>query len=249
MSGHSKWASIKHQKGVADAKRSTAFTRLANNISVAARAGGGDATMNFSLRLAVEKAKQANMPKDNIERAIKRGTGEGGVAKFEDILYEAYGPGGTGMLIEAATDNRNRTSPEVKAALNKFGGKLAEPGSVAYQFKKRGVLLFDLAGKDIDEAEMAAIEAGAEDIEQSNNLLTVYTEPKETEKVRVGMSEAGYEATEVNLSWEPTVMIKVEEEKTAGTILKLMNALEDIDDVTNVSSNFDIDDEMMEKLV
>ncbi len=248
MSGHSKWATIKRAKGAADAKRSSVFTRLANTISIAARQGGGDPSMNFMLRIAVDKAKQGNMPKENIERAIKRGTGEGGTARIEDIMYEAYGPGGTGMLIEAATDNRNRTSAEVKAVFNKIGGKLAESGSVAYQFKKRGVLNFPLEGKDGEEAELAAIEAGAKDVEVAGNEMTVYAEVKETDKVRQAMTEAGYEASEVNLSWEPTTMIAVGDEKTAAQILKLMSNLEDLDDVTSVSSNFDISDEILEKL-
>lgn len=204
--------------------------------------------MNFMLRIAVDKAKQGNMPKENIERAIKRGTGEGGTTRIEDVMYEAYGPGGTGMLIEAATDNRNRTSAEVKSVFNKIGGKLAESGSVAYQFKKRGVLNFSLEGKDAEEAELAAIEAGAEDVEVAGKEMTVYTEVKETEKVRQAMAEAGYEATEVNLSWEPTTMIQVQDEKTAGQILKLMSTLEDLDDVTSVSSNFDIPEDLLEKL-
>lgn len=249
MSGHSKWSTIKHQKGAADAKRSMTFTRLANAISVAARKGGGDPSMNFSLRIAVDQARAANMPKENIERSIKRGTGELGGAKIEEIMYEAYGPGGTGMLIEAATDNRNRTSPEVKAALNKFAGKLAEPGSVSYQFKKRGVLNFELNGKSADDVEMTAIDAGADDIELIGNILTVYTDPKEVDKVRVAMSETGLVPTEVNLSWEPSVNIRVEDEKTAASIIKLIGLLEDIDDVTAVSSNFDIPDEILEKIL
>lgn len=248
MSGHSKWATIKRAKGAADAKRSTAFTKLANNISVAAKQGGGDPSMNFSLRLAIDKAKQSNMPKDNIERAVKRGTGEGGGAGFEDIMYEAYGPAGTGILIEAATDNRNRTSAEVKAVFNKLGGKLAEAGAVSYQFKKRGVLSYLTDGQNAEELEMAAIESGAEDIELNDKEVTVYTELKETDKVRLEMAKAGYETAEINLSWEPNMTIPVNDEKTAGQILKLMNTLEDLDDVTSVSSNFDINEEIMEKL-
>ena len=248
MSGHSKWSTIKHQKGAADAKRSMTFTRLANLISVAARKGGGDPSMNFSLRIAVDQARAANMPKDNIERSIKRGTGELGGAKIEEIMYEAYGPGGTGMLIEAATDNRNRTSPEVKAALNKFGGKLAEPGAVSYQFKKRGVLHFELAGKSADEVEMLAIDAGADDIELIGNLLTVYTDPKEIDKVRVTMGESELVPIDAKLAWEPSVSIRVEDEKTAANIIKLIGLLENIDDVTEISSNFDIDDAILEKI-
>ncbi len=248
MSGHSKWATIKRAKGATDAKRSTVFTRLANAVSIAARQGGGDATMNFSLRIAMDQAKNANMPKENIERAIKRGTGEGGAAVIEDIMYEAYGPGGTGMLIEAATDNRNRTSAEVKSVFNKIGGKLAAAGAVSYQFKKRGIMNFDMAGKDAEEAEMAAIEAGADDFELNDKELTVYTEVKETDKVRVAMAASGYEARDVNLSWEPNTTIKVEDEKTAMQIVKLINHLEDLDDVTTVSSNFDIADEILERI-
>lgn len=248
MSGHSKWSTIKRQKGAADAKRSSAFTKLANAISVAARQGGGDPGMNFNLRLAIDKAKQANMPKDNIERAVKRGTGELGGARIEDISYEAYGPAGTGLIIEAATDNRNRTSSEIKAILNKYNGKLAEAGAVAYQFKKRGVLNFSLAGKNEEEAELAAIESGAEDFERQGQELIVYSEPKDTDKVRQAMVGAGFEPSEVSLSWEPTVNISIADEKTAGSILKLMNALEDLDDITSVASNFDIPEDILEKL-
>ncbi|MDO8512937.1 MAG: YebC/PmpR family DNA-binding transcriptional regulator [bacterium] len=249
MSGHSKWSTIKRQKGVADAKRSSVFTKLANTISVAARQGGGDMTMNFSLRLAIDKAKQSNMPKENIERAVKRGTGELEGARIEEVMYEAYGPGGTGILVEAATDNRNRTSAEVKVIFNKFGGKLAEPGAVSYQFKKRGVLNFLLNDKDADEVELAAIEAGAEDFEQHGKELIVYSEPREIDKVRAAMIGAGFEPAEVSLSWEPSAMIKIEDEKMAGSILILMNALEELEDITSVSSNFDIPDQLMEKLV
>lgn len=248
MSGHSKWSTIKRQKGVTDAKRSSTFTKLANTISVAARQGGGDAAMNFNLRLAIDKAKQANMPKDNIERSIKRGTGELGGAKIEDITYEAYGPGGTGLIIEAATDNRNRTSAEVKAVLNKYNGKLAEVGAVAYQFKKRGILNFSLTDQKSEEAELAAIDAGADDFQQHGSELIVYCEPKDTDKLRHSMTTAGFEPSEVNLSWEPTVSISISDEKMAGSILKLINALEDLDDITNVSSNFDIPDEILERI-
>lgn len=247
MSGHSKWATIKRQKGAADAKRSTVFTKLANTITVAAR-GGGDPSMNFSLRLAIDKARQANMPKDNIERAIKRGTGELGGAQFEEVMYEAYGPAGTGILIEAGTDNRNRTSAEVKAVFNKLGGKLAEAGAVSYQFKKRGTITLAVEGKDKEEMEMAIIEAGADDFEEQGDVVMVYTEPTDLDKVRKSLEEMGFGASEVGFSWEPAMTVTIEDEKTAGQMLRLMESLEDLDDVTSVSSNFDISEEILEKL-
>lgn len=248
MSGHSKWASIKRSKGAADVKRGATFTKLANAITVAARQGGGGAESNFKLRLAIEKARQANMPKDNMERAIKRGTGELGGAKIEDIIYEAYGPGGIALMIEAASDNRNRTTAEVKSILNKYGGKLAGSGAVTYQFKQRGVISLEVGDKSIEEAELAVIDAGAQDFEEQAGIILVYSEPKETERVRSVLETSGLKATDTALSWEPTTTIEISDEKVAKQVLRLTESLESLDDVTAVSGNFDIPAVLLDKM-
>jgi YebC/PmpR family DNA-binding regulatory protein len=247
MSGHSKWSTIKRQKGAADAKRGQTFTKLANAISIAARSGG-DPEMNFKLRLTIDKARQANMPKDNIERAIKRGTGELGGERIEDVLYEAYGPGGIALLIEAATDNRNRASSSIRAILNKYDGKLAESGAVAFQFKQRGIVTVNLADKSLEEAEMIVIDSGAEDYEAQDNTLLVYTDPKETEKVRQSLIAGGLDVADTSLSWEPTAMIEISDPKKASSLLKMMDALEELDDVGSVSGNFDIPESIIKEI-
>lgn len=237
MSGHSKWSTIKRQKGAADAKRSTAFTKLANLISIAAREGGGDPSANFKLRLAVEKAREANMPKDNIERAIKRGTGELGGAALEDITYEAYAPGGVALLIQTTTDNRNRAVSSVKAILNKYNGKLAEAGSVGYLFTQRGVMRVE--GESPEEA---IIESGADDYEQNEGgSFVVYTAPRETMNVAKTLQDAGLSVSDVELAMEPLSTVTISDQKTAQQLLTIMEQLEDLDDVANVYSNFDLD--------
>jgi YebC/PmpR family DNA-binding regulatory protein len=248
MSGHSKWHSIKHKKAAADAKRGASFTKIANLISIAAKQGGGDPEMNFSLRLAVSKAKAANMPAANIERAIKKGTGDGGGAVYEEITYEGYGPAGVAIIVETATDNRNRTGSEVRTALTKHGGSLGTTGSVLFQFDRKGVIeINQKADEDADEAMLNIIEAGADDIEEAGEGFIVYTAAAQLDAVRKQLVSAGYEVTKAELQYIPKNTVTVDE-KAAGQIMRIMNTLDDLDDVTNVSSNFDIPDEIMEKL-
>ncbi|HEY1074813.1 MAG TPA: YebC/PmpR family DNA-binding transcriptional regulator [Patescibacteria group bacterium] len=240
MSGHSKWATIKRQKGAADAKRSVTFTKLAAAITVAARDGGGDLGSNFKLRLAVDKAREANMPKDNIDRAIKRGTGELGGAAFEHIVYEAYAPGGAALVIDVNTDNRNRAVANIKSILNKHNGKLAESGAVAYLFQPRGVMT--VAGGDAEAMEMAIIESGADDYALSDDSAVVYTDPKEVMAVAKALETAGLTASDVEQTMEPVSTIMISDEKTAKTLVAITELLEDLDDVSSVYSNFDIDE-------
>lgn len=250
MSGHSKWSTIKHQKGATDQKRGAIFSKLANAISVAAR-GGADPDMNFQLRLAMDRARAANMPKDNIERAIERATGAGAGA-LEEIVFEAYGPGGTAFLIETASDNRNRTVGDIRATLNKYDGKLAESGSVAYLFKKRGQIV--LENVDAEAAELAAIDAGAEDVDGPStqlgvngvNQVFVYTDPKELEHVRRKLVTAGFSSEHVSFEFHPAATMPVTDAKLAEKIIKLATALDDLDDVTKVSSNFELPDNLVE---
>lgn len=242
MSGHSKWASIKRAKGATDAKRSALFSKLAKGISVAAR-NGADPEMNFQLRLAVDKAKAANMPKDNIDRAIAKASGAGAAA-MEEIMFEAYGPGGTAFLIETATDNRNRTVGEVKAVLNRNDGKLAEAGSVGYLFKKRGQIVLET--NDVDAAELAAIDAGAEDVEAFEGKVFIYTDPKELELVRKNLVASNLESNDIGFEWHPTAMIHVGDKPLADKILKLSDTLDDLDDVTNIHSNVEIAPELID---
>jgi YebC/PmpR family DNA-binding regulatory protein len=246
MSGHSKWASIKHQKGVKDARRGAAFTKLANAIALAAKQGGGDPEANFSLRLAIQKAKAGNMPAANIDRAIKRGTGQLAGEQIEEITYEGYGPGGVALIIETATDNRNRTGPEVRTILSKSGGRMADAGSVAFQFDRKGVIR--LQPNDLDAATLDAIEAGADDIEAEDSELTVYTAANQLNAVRTKLSQAGYDIKSAELAYLPHTMLTIEDEKVAGQLLRLMEALDDMDDVSNTYANFDFSDELSEKL-
>ena len=247
MSGHSKWSTIKRQKGAADAKRSTVFTKLSNAITVAARDGGGDASTNFKLRLAIEKAREANMPKDNIDRAIKRGTGELGGSIFEHVVYEAYAPGGAALLIDVNTDNRNRAIANIKAILNKHNAKLAESGAVGYLFQPRGVMM--VSGSESPSIEMAIIESGADDYQSTESgNFTVYTEPKDTMSVAKTLQDAGLNVSDIELSQEPINTVMIDEDKTARTLVNLMEQLEDLDDVSSVYTNFDIEQEIALKL-
>lgn len=235
MAGHSKWAQIKRQKGAADQKRGAAFSKLAKAITVAAR-NGTDPEMNFQLRIAVDQAKAANMPKDNIERAIDRAKGAG-VEAIEEAVFEAYGPGGTAFLIEAATDNRNRTIGEIRAVLNRHDGKLAESGSVGYLFKKLGQIVVET---DQPEAvELSAIDAGASDVEQDGNHVVIFTEPKELEAVRGQLAKAGIESNEIGFVYQPTASLTLDSE-TGEKVMKLAELLDELDDVTAVHSNFDV---------
>lgn len=241
MSGHSKWSSIRHQKGAADQKRGVVFSKLVNAITVAAR-HGTDPEMNFQLRLAVDRARASNMPKDNIERAIEKAKG-GGATAMEEILFEAYGPGGTAFLIETATDNRNRTVGDIRAIINKYGGKLAESGSVSYLFKQRGQIY--LENVNAEEAELAAIDAGATDVEAEDKTVFVYTDPKELEQVRRRLDSAGYFSDQVSFEYHPNATILINDAKLAEKTIKLTNLLDELDDVINVSSNFEIAENLL----
>lgn len=245
MSGHSKWASIKHQKGIKDARRGASFTKFANMISLAARSGA-DPDTNFKLRLAVDKARKSGVPNANIERAIKRGAGLDGVSAFEEITYEGYGPSGVAIMVETATDNRNRTGPEVRTAFTKHGGSMGTAGSVAYQFTQRGVIV--VRADDIDKSTLDAIEAGAEDVEEAEHQLIIYTRPSDLDAVRKQLGALGYEVEKAELSFEPNTMVQVTDENSARKLMRLMDALDDLDDVTATYANFDIAPELMEQL-
>lgn len=237
MSGHSKWSTIKRQKGVADAKRGAIFTKIGNQIAIAAR-GGTDPGINSSLALAIDKAKAANMPMANIQRAIDR-VKDKNAAQLEEVMYEAYGPGGIGIIIEAATDNKNRTYPDVRHALTKNGGSVAEPGSVAFQFSRRGVIRVDAAGED---ALLTILDAGADDAVEEDGQIIVYTGPKELHAVRKAIADAGLVVADVELSYVPNTTILIDEAETAQKIIRVMDALDDLDDVVATHSNFDIAD-------
>jgi YebC/PmpR family DNA-binding regulatory protein len=247
MSGHSKWASIKHKKAVVDARRGQHFTKLTRAITVAAREGGGDPDGNPSLALAIQKARDASMPKDNIERAIQKGTGEGLDADaFETVLYEGYGPGGVALLIEALTDNRNRTGADVRHLLGKHGGSLGEPGSVSYLFDKQGVIVVDASRYSEDDL-IVAIDAGAEDIVQDEDVFEVITAPSELTTVRQALEGAGVELENVELTQRPKVRVPVDEAE-ATKLMKLIDALEDNDDVGAVHANYDVAAEVLERI-
>ncbi len=241
MSGHSKWSTIKRQKGAKDAARGAVFTKLGNAIAIAAR-GGADPDMNFSLRLAIDKAKSANMPLANIQRSVDRGSGKLGGEQIQELLYEGYGPGGVAILVECATDNINRTYPEVKLAFSKHGGNIAEKGAVAFQFDHKGMIRIKGSG---DELMLQALDAGAEDVEEEGGETVVYTGPKELAKVRDTLKAADLEITEAELTYVPNNTVAVTDAATAGKIMRLMDALDDIDDVTNTHVNFDIPEELV----
>jgi len=240
MSGHSKWSTIKREKGAKDAARGAAFTKLGNAIAMAAR-GGTDPDMNFSLRLAIDKAKAANMPASNIQRSIDR-VKDKSAAQLQEILYEGYGPGGVAILVECATDNINRTYPEVRTAFTKHGGNIAEKGSVAFQFAQKGMIRVKGSG---DELMLQAIDAGAEDMQEEGDESVIYTAPTDLAKVRDTLKEQGLEITEAELTYVPNNTVEVTDEATAGKIMRLMEALDDCDDVTNTHVNFDIDESLL----
>lgn len=240
MSGHSKWETIKRQKGANDAKRGVLFTKLGNAIAIAARSGA-DPEMNFALRLAIDKAKAANMPMSNIERAIQR-VSDKSAAQLQEVLYEGYGPGGVAILVEAATDNINRTYPEVRLAFSKHGGSIGEKGSVAFQFDHKGMIRVNASGDDL---LMAALEAGAQDVQDEDGGSIVYTDAKELAKVRDSLREAGIEILEAQLTYVPNSTVAITDAATAGKIMRLMDALDDIDDVTATHVNFDIPEELL----
>lgn len=235
MSGHSKWSTIKREKGAKDAKRGAVFTKIGNQIAIAARAGV-DPSMNSALALAIESAKRVNMPQANIQRAIDR-VADKNAAALEEMTYEGMGPGGVGIIIETATDNRNRTFPEVRNALVKNGGRIADAGSVMFQFARKGVITVAATGED---ALLTILDAGAEDALEEDGEITVYTDQKELAKVRTALVEAGLEVSSAELQYIGTSQVPVTDEETAGKLLKVLDALDDLDDVTNVHTNADI---------
>lgn len=241
MSGHSKWSTIKRQKGAKDAARGALFTKLGNAIAIAAKSGT-DPEMNFALRLAVDKAKAANMPAANIQRSIDRAKDKE-AAQLQELTYEGYGPGGVAIMVEVATDNTNRTYPEVKLAFSKHGGNIAEKGAVAFQFDRRGVIRVNGTGDDV---LLQALEAGATDVQEEGTESLIYTEPTELAKVRDTLKDAGLEITEAELTYVPNTTVEVTDEATAGKIMRLMDALEDIDDVQTTHVNFDIDESLLQ---
>lgn len=249
MSGHSKWHSIKHKKGAADAKRGKIFTLHSKLITIAAREGGGDPEMNSSLRTAIDNAKTANVPNSNIDRAIKRGTGDlKDQAEISETMYEGYGPSGIAVYIQTVSDNKNRTVASVKSILSKNGGNMGTSGSVAYLFHKKGLLLIEVPKEKHDEIELAAIDAGAEDIKKEGNSIEVYTDAKSLHEVKDALEKKGIKVESAEITYIPENEVKITDENKAKKVLKFMEALEDDDDVANVYSNFDIPEELMEKI-
>lgn len=247
MAGHSKWANIKHRKGAQDAKRGKIFTKLIKEITIAAKIGGGDLEANSRLRLAVDKAKQGNMPKDNIERAIKKGTGDLDGVVYEEGIFEGYGPGGVAVIVEFMTDNRVRTVADVRHAFNKYGGSLGVSGSVAFMFDRKGQIIFDEEA-DFDTIFEAALEAGAEDVNEVDGIIEVVTDPTEFENVRNNLEAQGLKPQAAEVTMIPQNMNPVEG-KQAESLMKMIDVLEDNDDVQNVHANFDISDEEMERIM
>lgn len=240
MSGHSKWSTIKRQKGAKDAARGAMFTKLGNAIAIAARTGT-DPETNFGLRLAIDRAKAANMPSNNIQRSIDRSKDKD-AAQLQELLYEGYGPGGVAILVEAATDNVNRTLPDVRVAFSKHGGNLAEKGAVAFQFDRRGLIRVKGTGDDV---LMQALDAGADDVQEEADESLVYTDPKELSRVRQTLSDTGLDIIEAELTFVPNTTIEVTDANTAGKIMRLMDTLDALDDVANTHVNFDIPEELL----
>lgn len=245
MSGHSKWANIKHRKAAVDAKRGKIFTKLIRELTIAARHGGGDPNANSRLRTAIAAAKSNNMPNDTIERAIKRGTGEAGGEEFHEITYEGYGPGGSAVLVQVLTDNKNRTVSEIRRAFTKYGGNLGESGCVAWMFEMKGRIAFDKESVDEDKLFEIALEAGADDVRTEDSELVIITPPESFESVKTKVEEAGLKYNFAVVTMIPKSNVKIEG-REAESMLRLMEALEDSDDVQNVYSNFDIDEEVMQ---
>ena len=247
MSGHSKWSTIKHKKGAADAKRGKIFTRILKEMTVAARMGGGDyQTGNPRLRAAVAEAKANNMPKDNIERAIKRGTGELEGATYEELTYEGYGPGGVAVMVETMTDNTNRTTPEIRHIFEKAGGNMGTPGSVRFQFERKGYFAVEKSAASEDKLMEVALEAGADDLQTDDaEIFEIYTSPENFEQVRQALEKNNIPTVEAKLGQIPSNYVKLDENKSKA-MMRLMELLDDHDDVQNVWTNFDIPDEMME---
>jgi YebC/PmpR family DNA-binding regulatory protein len=247
LSGHSKWSSIKHKKGAADAKRGKLFSKLSRSIIVAAKEGGGDPSANLALQNAVEKAKSYSMPKDNIDRAIAKGAGSGADSdNFETVVYEGYGPEGVAVIVEALTDNRNRTASDVRHAFDKFGGNLGTTGAVAWQFERRGVVIVSAAGVDEDELFLAAADGGADNVEQDGDVFQVTSAPESLAAVRGAIESAGFTFESAELSMIPKITVAVEDESKAKQLMRLIDTLEDNDDVQEVYANFDIDERVLE---
>lgn len=246
MSGHSKWATIKHQKGAKDKARGKLFAKILRQVEVAAREGGGDPESNPTLRTMFQKARDASVPMDTIQKAIKRGTGELEGVTYESITYEGYAPGGIAVLVEVLTDNRNRTGAEVRSLFTKLGGSMAEPGAVAWQFERKGTIVVD-RGADEEELMLAALDAGAEDLADEGEAWRVTTPPTELHKVRTAIEEGGMAVAEADLVMVPTSTVAVDDVEGAKKVLRLVDSLDDHDDVQNVYANFDISDELLEK--
>jgi YebC/PmpR family DNA-binding regulatory protein len=247
LSGHSKWSSIKHKKGAADAKRGKLFSKLSRSIIVAAKEGGPDPAANLSLQNAIEKARSYSMPKDNIERAIAKGAGEGTEGtSFETVVYEGYGPEGVAVLAEALTDNRNRTASEVRHLFGKHGGNLGATGAVAWQFERQGVVVVPAEGVDEEELFLAAADGGAEDVERDGTVFQVSSAPEALAAVRVAIEEAGFDVESAELSMVPKTTIAIADESTARKVLRLVEGLEEADDVQDVHANFDIPEAVLE---
>ncbi|OUM94730.1 MAG: transcriptional regulator [Firmicutes bacterium ZCTH02-B6] len=248
MAGHSKWANIKHKKEKEDARRGKMFTKLSRQITVAAREGGPDPAANGRLRLAIEKARAVNMPMENIERAIKRGTGELEGAAYEELIYEGYGPGGVAIMLEIMTDNRNRTASEVRHLFSRYGGNLGESGCVAWMFERRGLVTVDRASvQDEDALVLAAAEAGADDVKRNEEQFEVHSAPEVVEQVKEYLAQAGYTIASAGLTMVPKTSVEVTGED-AAKLLKLLDALEDHDDVQEVYANFDVPDDVLQAL-
>lgn len=247
MSGHSKWATIKHKKGAADAKRGKLFAKLIRQVEVAARNGGGDPDMNPTLRTMYQKARDASVPLDTIERAIKRGTGELEGVNYEEVSYEGYAPHGVAVYIEALTDNRNRTGPEIKAIFSKQGGSIAEPGAVAWQFDRTGVVNVARSAPE-DDLMLAALDAGAEDVRDDGERWTVLCDPSVTSAVRQAVEDAGFEVESSDVTMLPSTLVQLDSAETVRPILRLIDALDEHDDVQGVYANFDIPDELFASL-
>ncbi|MDQ6876961.1 MAG: YebC/PmpR family DNA-binding transcriptional regulator [Candidatus Dormibacteraeota bacterium] len=247
MSGHSKWAGIKHKKAIVDAKRGQAFTRASREILIAAKEGGGNADGNFRLRLAVQKAREINMPTDKIQNAIKRGTGELAGEKLEEIRYEGYGPAGVAVMVDAFTDNRNRTSASIRHRFSKFGGNLGESNSVGWMFERKGVISAGAGKNDPEEVGLAAIEAGADDVQVDGKSVEVTTPPAAFEKVKTAMEGLGVTIDNAEITMQPKQTVAVGEDKAAA-VLRLMESLEEDDDVQQVYANFDIPTNVLERI-
>lgn len=249
MSGHSKWATIHRAKEITDAKRGQVFTKLASAIAIAVREGGGtaDPNSNFKLRLAIEKARQLNMPKENIQRAIERGSGGAGGAMWEEVIYEGYGPSGVAVMVEAATDNKQRTSQVIKTTFDRGGGSLAGPGAVAFQFEKIGFLTL-AKPINVDEATLQIIDMGIEDVEEAMDAMEVYTKPEEVDLIKRKLEGAGFEVLSFGQEMRPKTQVKITDKEKAKQILSFIEKFEELDDVQRVSANFDISESLMKEI-